>query len=236
MKKGRLFLIPVPLGDSGVDAVIPGPVRDCAKHLLHFVAENAKSARVFLKALPHDTPLQKIDIQELNEHTPIESVRALLDPILKGFDVGLVSEAGCPAVADPGASLVALAHQEGIQVLPLVGPSSILLALMGSGLSGQNFTFLGYLPAKEGSREQKIREMERESKRHLSTQIFIETPYRNKQMMESLLATCAPTTRICVATDLTLPSESILTRSRDAWLERELPEINRRPTVFLLQA
>ena len=236
MNKGRLFLIPVPLGDSGIDLALPTPVRDCAKRLQHFVAENAKSARAFLKALPADTPLQQIDIKELNEHTPANSVRALLLPMLSGKDVGLVSEAGCPAVADPGASLVALAHLEGIQVLPMVGPSSLLLALMGSGLSGQNFAFHGYLPAKEAGRKQKIREMEQESRRHGMTQLFIETPYRNRQMFESLLAACAPETRICIATDLTSPSESIATHPCKEWLGRELPDIDRRPTVFLLQA
>ncbi len=236
MTKGRLFLIPVPLGPSPVDSVLPQPVRDCARRLQHFVAENAKSARAFLKSLPSDTPLQQIEIHELNEHTSPNALPDLLAPLLAGMDVGLISEAGCPAVADPGANLVALAHKQGIQVLPMIGPSSILLALMGSGLSGQNFAFHGYLPAKDDLRQKKLRELEKDSRQEKRTQIFIETPYRNRQMHETLLNTCAPSTKICIATDLTLSSEYIVTRTPAEWRKQELPNIDRRPTVFLLQA
>lgn len=236
MTNGRLFLIPVPLGPSPIDSVLPQPVRDCARQLKHFVAENAKSARAFLKSLPSDTPLQQIEIHELNEHTPTNSLPDLLAPLLAGMDVGLISEAGCPAVADPGANLVALAHKKGIQVLPMIGPSSILLALMGSGLSGQNFAFHGYLPAKDDLRQKRLRELEKDSRQEKRTQIFIETPYRNRQMHETLLNTCAPSTRICIATDLTLSSEYIVTRTPAEWRGQELPNIDRRPTVFLLQA
>lgn len=236
MTKGRLFLIPVPLGPSPVDSVLPQPVRDCARRLQHFVAENAKSARAFLKTLPSDTPLQQIEIHELNEHTSPNALPDLLAPLLAGMDVGLISEAGCPAVADPGANLVALAHKQGIQVLPMIGPSSILLALMGSGLSGQNFAFHGYLPAKDDLRQKKLRELEKDSRQEKRTQIFIETPYRNRQMHETLLNTCAPSTKICIATDLTLSSEYIVTRTPAEWRKQELPNIDRRPTVFLLQA
>ncbi len=160
----------------------------------------------------------------------------LLAPALAGSDLGLISEAGCPAVADPGAALVALAHQEGIPVIPMVGPSSILLALMGSGLSGQNFAFHGYLPSDAQERDRRLRELERQSRQEQRTQIFIETPYRNRQMLESLFRTCAPGTRVCVATDLTLDSEQIMTRLVAEWRGQPLPEINRRPTVFLLLA
>jgi 16S rRNA (cytidine1402-2'-O)-methyltransferase len=236
MKKGKLFLIPVPLGLTAIDTVLPQPVRDCARQLNHFVAENAKSARAFLKSLPTDTALQQIDIQELNEHTPSGALQKLLAPLLAGIDVGLISEAGCPAVADPGANLVALAHEAEIQVIPMIGPSSILLALMGSGLSGQNFAFHGYLPAKEEPRQKKINELEKDSVREKRAQIFIETPYRNRQMLETLIRVCADQTRICVATDLTLASESIATRTPSEWRRSGLPEIDRRPTVFLLQA
>ncbi len=236
MNKGRLFLIPVPLGPSAVNGVLPQPVRDCAKQLTHFVAENAKSARAFLKSLPSDTPLQQIEINELNEHTSANALPGLIAPLLAGIDVGLISEAGCPAVADPGANLVALAHKEGIQVLPMIGPSSILLALMGSGLSGQNFAFHGYLPAKDDLRQKRLKDLEKDSRQEKRTQIFIETPYRNRQMLETLINTCAATTRICVATDLTLDSENIVTRSSIDWRRQELPNIDRRPTVFLLQA
>jgi 16S rRNA (cytidine1402-2'-O)-methyltransferase len=236
MNKGRLYLIPVPLGLTPVDAVLPQAVRDCARQLTHFVAENAKSARAFLKSLPSATPLQQIAITELNEHTPASALPDLLAPLLAGIDVGLISEAGCPAVADPGSNLVALAHQNGIQVLPLVGPSSILLALMGSGLSGQSFAFHGYLPAKDEQRKQRLKELEKDSRQEKRTQIFIETPYRNRQMLETLISFCSPDTKICVATDLTMESECIMTRTPAQWRRQEMPSIDRRPTVFLLQA
>lgn len=236
MNKGVLYLIPVPLGQSALDGVLPATVLDRARKLQHFVAENAKSARAFLKLLPSDTPLQQISIQELSEHTPAQALPALLTPLHAGSDVGLVSEAGCPAVADPGANLVALAHREGIRVAPLVGPSAILLALMGSGLSGQNFAFHGYLPVKEEERQKKLRELEKDSRQETRTQIFIETPYRNRQLLETAIKTCAPGTRICVASDLTLANETITTRTTDEWRRRGLPEVDRRPTVFLLQA
>lgn len=236
MTPGKLLLIPVPLGDCGLDSVLPESVRRRASQLGHFVAENAKSARAFLKTLPLEIPLQQLQISELNEHTPTNAVRSLLNPLIEGHDIGVISEAGCPAVADPGAKLVALAHEAGIQVVPLVGPSSILLALMGSGLSGQNFAFHGYLPAKEDARERKIRELETDSRREQRTQIFIETPYRNRQIFESLLKTCASQTKICVASELTLGSESITTLTTEMWRKREVPTIDRRPTVFLLQA
>ncbi len=236
MTKGRLFLIPVPLGPTAADAALPQPVLNCARQLIHFVVENAKSARAFLKSLPTDTALQQIEIRELNEHTPSSAVQGLLSPLLNGIDVGLISEAGCPAIADPGATLVALAHQAEIQVIPLIGPSSLLLALMGSGLSGQNFAFHGYLPAKADQRQKKINALEKDSIREKRTQLFIETPYRNRQMLETLIHVCAEQTRICVATDLTLTSESISTRTPAQWRRVGIPEIDRRPTVFLFQA
>ena len=236
MNRGRLYLIPVPLGQTPVDDVLPLAVRDRARHLKHFVAENAKSARAFLKSLPCETPLQQIEITELSEHTPASALPELLAPLLAGIDIGLISEAGCPAVADPGANLVALAHDQGIEVIPLVGPSSILLALMGSGLSGQNFAFHGYLPAKDEPRKQRIKELEKDSRHEKRTQIFIETPYRNRQMLETLINACAPETKICVATDLTLASECIVTRTPGQWRRGEIANIDRRPTVFLLQA
>ena len=236
MTKGCLYLIPVPLGTTAIESVLPVPVRECAMRLTHFIAENAKSARVFLKSLPCTLPLQQIEISELNEHTTPDQLPALLAPLLAGIDIGLVSDAGCPAVADPGADLVALAHDAGVRVIPLIGPSAILLALMGSGLSGQNFAFHGYLPAKDQQRQQRLRELEADSRREKRTQIFIETPYRNRQMLATLIAVCAAKTRICVATDLTCSGESIATRTPEEWRRRELPDIDRRPTVFLLQA
>ena len=236
MNKGTLFLIPVPLGDAPLATALPDAVRQTAASLEYFIAENAKSARAFLKLLPVARPIQEIKIQELNEHTTKEMTPELLAPLLAGHDVGLISEAGCPAVADPGSTLVDLALHANITVMPLVGPSSLLLALMGSGLSGQSFAFNGYLPAKDDQRQKRLRELEQESRREKRTQIFIETPYRNRQMFDALLRYCAPGTRLCLATDLTLPSQSIRTYTISAWQKQQPPAIERKPTVFLLQA
>jgi len=204
--------------------------------LTYFVVEQAKTARAFLKAAGTDTPLQELQLEELNEHTKADALDRLLAPLRSGHDVGLLSEAGCPAVADPGANLVALAQQENIRVVPLIGPSSLLLALMASGLNGQRFAFLGYLPAKEAERTKALRDLESDSRKHKQTQLFIETPYRNKAMFEGILQTCSPTTRLTVATDLTLPSESVITLTIAQWKKKTPPEIERRPTVFLLLA
>ena len=236
MSRGKLYLIPVPLGPLAGAAALPPATLACARRLTHFVAESARSARAVLKTLPTDAPLQQIAISQLDEHTPATQLPALLAPLLAGRDVGLLSESGCPAVADPGAALVALAHRAGIQVVPLVGPSSILLALMASGLDGQRFAFHGYLPSGREEREQRLREREKESRQHRQTQIFIETPYRNRQMLDTLLAACAPQTRLCIATDLSLVSESVRTRSISGWQKCEAPDFDRRPTVFLIQA
>ena len=236
MSSGTLYLIPVPLGAMAPSAVLPESVCKRAAQLRYFVAENAKSARAFLKNLPILVPLQEIAIHELNEHTPQTALPELLRPLLAGFDLGLISEAGCPAVADPGSELVALAQNHGIRVVPLIGPSSILLALMASGLGGQNFAFHGYLPAKEDARNQKITALEKESRLYRRTQIFIETPYRNHKLFTALTNRCADSTRLCLATDLTLPEESILTRNIGQWKKSTPPKIDRRPTVFLLLA
>jgi 16S rRNA (cytidine1402-2'-O)-methyltransferase len=233
---GILYLIPVPLGPDAPEHVLAPPVLAITRRLQHFVVENAKSARAFLKAVGTELPLQQLQLSELSEHTPAQALPALLAPLLAGHDVGLISEAGCPAVADPGADLVALAQQRDIRVEPLIGPSSLLLALMGSGLSGQHFAFHGYLPAKDGERQKALRELENESRRRHQTQLFIETPYRNRALFEALLATCQPATRLCVATHLSLPDASIRTRSIGAWKKETPPELERRPTVFLLQA
>lgn len=233
---GTLYLIPVPLGTTAPEAALPAPVLEQIRPLTHFVVENAKSARAFLKAVGTAQPLQSLLLEELNEHTPQASLQKLLEPLLAGHDVGLLSEAGCPAVADPGTDLVALAQQNGIRVVPLVGPSSLLLGLMASGLNGQRFAFLGYLPSKPAERAKALRDIETESRRHQQTQLFIETPYRNRPMLEALLATCQPSTRLTLATDLTLPSESIITLTIAEWKKRTPPELERRPTVFLLLA
>ena len=233
---GTLYLIPVPLGPTAPQDSLPANVLATVRPLTYFVVEQAKTARAFLKAAGTDTPLQELLLEELNEHTKAEALDRLLAPLRSGHDVGLLSEAGCPAVADPGANLVALAQQENIRVVPLIGPSSLLLALMASGLNGQRFAFLGYLPAKEAERTKALRDLESDSRKHKQTQLFIETPYRNKAMFEGILQACSPTTRLTVATDLTLPGESVVTQTIAQWKKKTPPEIERRPTVFLLLA
>lgn len=233
---GTLYLIPVPLGPTAPAESLPANVLATIKPLTHFVVEQAKTARAFLKAAGTDTPLQELTLVELNEHTKTNELDLLLAPLRAGHDVGLLSEAGCPAVADPGANLVGLAQKENIRVVPLIGPSSLLLALMASGLNGQRFAFQGYLPAKEADRSKALKELESESRKRQQTQIFIETPYRNRQMFDSILQACQPGTRLAVATDLTLPGESVLTRTIQQWKKQTPPEIERRPSVFLLLA
>jgi 16S rRNA (cytidine1402-2'-O)-methyltransferase len=239
---GVLYLIPNTLGegdDDALRAVLPDPVRARASGLRYFVGENAKATRAFLKRVGTTLPIQQIEIGELNVNTPATAIDALLAPILAGTDGGLVSDAGCPAVADPGALLVRRAHAKGIRVVPLVGPSSILLALMASGLDGQRFAFHGYLPTAPAERAQKLKELERQSKDQHQTQIFIETPYRNAVMFETLLASCAPHTAVCFAADLTLATEEIATRTVAEWkkcTEAERPDLGKRPAIFLLLA
>ena len=236
MATGTLYLIPVPLGPGAPQESLPPGVLATLHPLRHFVVEQAKSARAFLKAAGTALPLQELQLAELNEHTRNEALSHLLEPLRAGHDVGLLSEAGCPAVADPGADLVALAQQENIRVVPLIGPSSLLLALMASGLNGQRFSFQGYLPAKEVDRSKALRDLEAESRKRRQTQLFIETPYRNRAMFDAILQHCQGPTRLCVATDLTLPGESIRTLSISQWKKLTPPEIERRPTVFLLLA
>jgi 16S rRNA (cytidine1402-2'-O)-methyltransferase len=244
MKAGTLYLIPNSLGSEQLDAVIPAPVRERTASLSCFVAENAKTARAFLKQVaqthPLQTVLQEIRISELNVNTPAADIASLLAPLLEGKDVGLLSEAGVPAVADPGAELVRLAHQKGITVRPLVGPSSLLLALMASGLNGQSFAFHGYLPTDANERASRIKQLEQRSRQEKQTQILIETPYRNEAMLEALANHCAGTTLICVATDLTLDTESTLTRPASAWKQAiaggQMPAFRKKPTVFLFLA
>ena len=212
-----LYLIPVPLGPADPHTCLPPDTLAVARRLEYFVVERAKTARAHLKAMGHPLPIQALQIEELNEHTPAALIPSLLAPLKAGHDVGLLSEAGCPAVADPGAALVLAAHREGIPVVPLIGPSSILLALMASGLGGQRFAFHGYLPAKEPERSQAIRTLEQTARRDRATQLFIETPYRSAALLDALAQTLAPTTLISVGADLSLPSQWIQTRSAKNW-------------------
>ena len=214
---GTLYLIPVPLGPVDPDACLPPDTLAVARRLDYFVVERAKTARAHLKAMGHPQPIQVLKIEELNEHTPAAAIPPLLAPLRAGHDVGLLSEAGCPAVADPGAALVMAAHREHVPVVPLIGPSSILLALMASGLGGQRFAFHGYLPAKEPERSQKIRQLETTARRDQATQLFIETPYRSAALLEALADTLAPGTFVSVGADLSLPTPLIQTRSAKSW-------------------
>ncbi len=233
---GTLYLIPCTLGDTPAGQVLPQHVIGIARTLQHFVVEQPRTARQFLAALKPERPIQSLHFATLNEHTAANDLTELLAPLLAGHDVGVISEAGCPGIADPGADLVDLAHRHDIRVVPLVGPSSILLSLMASGLNGQRFAFHGYLPIDEAERKKAIATLEAESAKRKQTQLFIETPYRNEKMFGALLAHCRPQTRLCVATDITLPGETILTRSIAQWKSLPLPQLNKRPSLFLLLA
>ncbi len=233
---GTLYLIPVTLGGDDVHQVLPEHVIKLAQSLDTFVVESEKSARHFLSSIKTIKPVRELSLHLLNEHSVHKDLPALLAPLLAGHDVGLMSDAGCPAVADPGAKLVELAHQKGVKVVPLVGPSSILLSLMASGLNGQQFAFLGYLPVDKLQRNQKLKEIEKRSLSHKETQLFIETPYRNQAMLEAILQTCLPSTQLCIACDVSLPSEMIRSQSIALWQKAALPDLHKRPCLFLLLA
>ncbi|MDP3089001.1 MAG: SAM-dependent methyltransferase [Methylotenera sp.] len=236
MKLGTLYLIPVTLGDDNITRVLPPEVVSIAQGLETFVVESEKSARHFLSTIKTFKPVRELTLNLLNEHTEDKVLPDLLKPLLIGQDVGLMSDAGCPGVADPGAKLVELAHQKGIRVVPFVGPSSILLSLMASGLNGQQFAFLGYLPVDKTLRNQKLKEIEKRSLTHKETQLFIETPYRNQHMLEAMLSVHQPNTRLCVACDISLATEVIVTKTIANWKKSPLPDLHKRPTVFLLLA
>ncbi|WP_374554402.1 SAM-dependent methyltransferase [Aquitalea pelogenes] len=231
---GTLFLIPAPLGDESI-AWLPASEAAKVLHIRHFVVEAEKTARKHLKALGVSTPIRELVMNTLNEHTKPADVTALLAPLLAGEDVGLISEAGCPAVADPGAQLVALAHERGIRVAPLIGPSSILLALMASGANGQCFAFHGYLPVDAAEKAKVVKELEQRSRQRNETQVFIETPYRNNALLQQLRETLAPATRLAVACDLTLPTETIVSRLVKDW-PQDAPDFHKRPAIFILHA
>jgi 16S rRNA (cytidine1402-2'-O)-methyltransferase len=231
---GVLHLLPSALGDVAWQAYLPPQTRETVCRLDHFIAENAKTARAELKRVGHPSPLRELAVEQLPERLSTADVERLLAPLSAGHDIGLMSEAGCPGVADPGAPLVRRAHAQGIEVRPHVGPSSLLLALMASGLEGQRFTFHGYLPQREPERSRRIADLEKESQRHGQTQIFIETPYRNAALFDALIAACRPGTLLCVASDLTLPTQAVATRTIAAWRALPRPALDKRPTVFLL--
>ena len=231
---GTLYMIPVTLGDDRLSHVLPQGVMALTRKLDNFVVENEKSARRFLSSLKTEKPVREINMQLLNEHTEAKDIPALLSPLLAGHDVGMLSEAGCPGIADPGAALAESAHRRGIRVSPLVGPSSILLSLMASGFNGQQFTFLGYLPSDKNARITKLKEIEKRSQQRKETQIFIETPYRNQHMLEDILAHCADVTRLCVASNISLENELIISKPIAEWNKMGPLDLHKQPTVFLI--
>lgn len=229
----RLYLLPVPMGDTPPAEVLPAPNLAVIRELKHFVVENLRSARRFLKSVDRAINIDELHFDELSEHTRPEDVEAMLEPMAQGHSIGVLSEAGCPAVADPGADLVAAAQRRGYRVVPMVGPSSILLALMASGFNGQSFTFRGYLPVGGKERIAAFREMEREIRSHRRTQIFIETPYRNQRLIDDLIKTLPPDMKLCIASDITGPRESIVTLPLSQWRTRTY-DYSKIPTIFLL--
>jgi len=235
-KFGTLYFIPVTLGDDHIQRALPHEVITLAQSLDEFIVENEKTARHFLAALPHPKPIRDIVLHSLNEHTLDKDLPALLQPLLAGKHIGLMSEAGCPGIADPGAKLAALAHQKGIRVAPLVGPSSILLSLIASGLNGQRFSFLGYLSTDKTARVQQLKELEKRARSYNETQLFIETPYRNQHLLDDILASCHAETQLCIACNISLDEEYIVTKRVKAWKQTTLPDLHKKPTVFLLLA
>ncbi|HIQ85212.1 MAG TPA: SAM-dependent methyltransferase [Candidatus Cryptobacteroides excrementigallinarum] len=235
MNKGKLYLIPTPLGDNDPAEVLPGSVMEKACSLRVFVVEETRTARRFLSRYGLKGRIGELEFHELNEHSSAADIEALGALFDSGEDVGLLSEAGLPAVADPGAELVALCHRRGIEVVPLVGPSSLMLALMASGLNGQSFAFCGYVPAKTEERRSALKALEKQSAAARRSQIIIETPYRNDSLLADMLQTLAPRTRLCIAADITLPSQYIRTDSIAGW-RGHVPVIGKRPCVFIILA
>lgn len=229
-----LYLIPTTLGDVDATCCIPSLVIDITRSLKHFIVEDVRTARRYLSKLKMPVPIDSLFFYELNEHTKPEELHVLLQPLVDDNNVGLMSEAGVPAVADPGKDIVRIAHQKGIKVVPLVGPSSILLALMASGLNGQNFAFNGYLPIKDQERIQRIRALEKRSVQEQQAQAFIEAPYRNVKLLEAFLSACNSNTMLCIAVNLTLDNEYIQTHPIAYW-KTHIPDINKKPCIFIMQ-
>jgi len=231
MSLGILYLFPGPLSETEIEIVLPKHNIDLIKTIKYFIAEDAKTARRFLKLCSYPN-IQDADIALLNEHTETNTVGALLEPLLKGQNVGLMSDAGCPGIADPGAEVVKLAHKKGIRVLPWVGPSSIVLTIMASGFNGQNFAFNGYLPIEKDKRVKRIKELESLAVKYKQAQYFIETPYRNTQLFADLLASLNPATQLCLGINLTDAAQQVITKSVSEWKNIKAPEIHKIPAVF----
>ena len=230
-----LYLIPVELGETPVSQVLPEYNHQVIREIKHFIVENVRSARRFLKRVDKSINIDELTFYELNKHTSPKAITGYLDALQQGLSMGVISEAGCPAVADPGADVVAIAQRRGLKVVPLVGPSSIILSVMGSGFNGQSFAFNGYLPIEQGERTKKIKALETRAYTESQTQLFIETPYRNHKMIEELCSTCRPQTRLCVAAGITCENEYIKTRTIQDWTKaKDLPDLSKTPCIFLI--
>lgn len=228
-----LYLIPVTLGDTAIESVLPPYNKEVIMHIRHFVVEDVRSARRFLKKVESSIDIDALTFYPLNKHTSPQEISTYLNPLIGGESVGVISEAGCPAVADPGADVVAMAQVKGLKVVPLVGPSSILLAVMGSGFNGQSFAFHGYLPIEPGERAKKLKQLEQRAYAESQTQLFIETPYRNGKMLDDILQHCRPQTKLCIAANLTCDNEYIRTLSVKEW-QKKKPDLAKMPCIFLL--
>lgn len=228
-----LYLIPTSLGDCSFDKILPAYNTDIVNNLKHFIVEDVRTARRFLKKTNQAIDIDCLTFYILNQHTTSEELSGFLRPMFGGNDMGVLSEAGCPAIADPGADVVAIAQKNNFTVVPLVGPSSILLSLMASGFNGQSFAFVGYLPIQPGERAKALKKLESRAYSENQSQIFIETPYRNMKMLEEILQTCQPNTRLCIAVDITLETEFIKTKTVKEW-KSQLPDLSKRPCIFLI--
>jgi 16S rRNA (cytidine1402-2'-O)-methyltransferase len=228
-----LFLIPVTLGETTIDHVLPSYNGEIISQINYFIVENIRSARRFLKKTDSTIDIDKLTFFELNKHTSPNTISDFLNPVSEGYSVGVISEAGCPAIADPGADVVAIAQRKNIPVVPLVGPSSILMSLMASGFNGQSFAFHGYLPIDSNERISKLKLLEQRVYTENQTQLFIETPYRNQKLVEDILKTCKPSTKLCIAADITCEEEYIKTKTVAEW-KKQIPDLDKRPCIFLI--
>ena len=229
-----LYLIPVTLGETPVSQVLPAYNHDVILGIRHFIVENVRSARRFLRLVDHEFPIDDSTFYEMGKHAQADQFASYLKPLQQGFPVGVISEAGCPAVADPGAEVVAMAQHKGFRVIPLVGPSSMIMAVMASGLNGQSFAFNGYLPVDEADRAKKLKALESRAWNESQTQLLIETPYRNRKMFDTILRSLRPQTRLCVAAGITTSDEYIRTHTVQEWKRIQLPDLSKIPAIFLI--
>ncbi len=228
-----LYLIPVTLGETPIEQVLPSYNKEIILEIRHFIVEDVRSARRFLKKVERTIDIDTLTFVTLNKHTSSEEIAGMLRPLENGMPMGVISEAGCPAVADPGADVVAIAQRKGLRVIPLVGPSSIILSVMASGFNGQSFAFHGYLPIEGNERVKRLKELENRIYNEHQTQLFIETPYRNNKLLDDILKTCRPQTKLCIASNITCPDESICTKSVQEW-RKQIPHLDKVPSIFLL--